>query len=269
MELHHRVGAVEVAGEARDEGLAGHLGGVIVDSGAAAQTGGRGVPPAADAGAGDIDAAAGHLEPGRVQLVDGGHAQRVAQTRAVLHLEPDGVGHAQHGVGRRDVAAFQRGADAGGGHRLFFKLRHGDDHHFHAQRRAQAAQHLRIARSFCPKGEVLAAEQGAGMAVLHDAADKLLRRQAFDLLEIRREVILHAQACDQRVLVRCGQQPSALHFIHHRQLEGEHSRGGIVGLGPLHSPVDHRPVADVDAVKEAHCHGGAFLGLRQRQRRKL
>ncbi len=65
-----------------------------------------------------------------------GTPQRLAQTRPVLHREADGVGHPQHGIGRRDVAALQRGADAGGGHRLFLKLRHRQDDHLHAQRRS-------------------------------------------------------------------------------------------------------------------------------------
>ena len=79
VELHHRVGAVQVAGKARDKGLAGHLGGIIVHGRAAAQTSGRGIPHPVDAGAGDINAAAGHLEALRVQLVDGGHPEGVSQ----------------------------------------------------------------------------------------------------------------------------------------------------------------------------------------------
>ena len=62
VELHHRVGAVQVAGKARDEGLTGHLGGIVVDGRAAAKAGGRRIPFAADEGTGDIDAAAGQLK---------------------------------------------------------------------------------------------------------------------------------------------------------------------------------------------------------------
>ena len=193
----------------------------------------------------------------------------MAQTCTVLHLEPDGVGHPQHGVCCRDVAAFQRGADAGGGHRLFLKLRHGHHDHLYAQRLAQGAQQLRVSGSFGPKGEVFAADQCPGAAVPHDAQHELLRRQALDLLKVRREVILHAQAGDQRVLVRRGQQALALHFVVHRQPEGKHRRGSPVGSGPLHRTVDDGPVADVDAVEVAHGHGGAFFRLCQRQRRKL
>ena len=40
VELHHRVGAVKVAGKARDEGLAGHLALVAVDGGPGAKAGG-------------------------------------------------------------------------------------------------------------------------------------------------------------------------------------------------------------------------------------
>ena len=159
---------------------------------------------------------------------------------------------AQHGVGCRDVAALQRGADAGGGHRLFLKLCHGHHHHFHAQRSAQLAQQLRRTGSLGPEGEVLAAEQGFCMAVFHDAAHELFRAEALDLLKVRREVILHAQAGDQRVLVRRGQQALALHFVVHRQPEGKHRRGSPVGSGPLHRTVDDGPVADVDAVEVAH-----------------
>ena len=269
MELHHRVGAVQVTGKAGDKGLAGHLGSVVVHGGAAAQTGGRGIPGAVHQRAGDIDAAAGHLEALGVQLVDGGHPQRVAQARAVLHRKADGVGHAQHGVGRRDVAALQRGADSGGGHRLFLKLCHGHHHHFHAQRSAQLAQQLRRTGGLGPEGEVLAAEQGFCMAVFHDAAHELFRAEALDLLKVRREVILHAQAGDQRVLVRRGQQALTLHFVVHRQPEGKHRRGSPVGSGPLHRTVDDGPVADVDAVEVAHGHGGALCGVCQRQRDEL
>ena len=220
-------------------------------------------------GAGDINAAAGQLKALGVQLVDGWNPQRMAQTCTVLHLEPDGVGHPQHGVCCRDVAAFQRGADAGGRHRLFLKLRHGHHDHLHAQRSAEGAQQLRVAGRFGTKGKVFAADQRTGIAVPHDAQHELLRGQALDLLKVRREVILHAKACDQSMLIRCGKQALALHLIHHRQLEGKHRRGGIVFFGPLHGAFDHRTVADVDAVKKAHCHCGAFFRLRQRQRCKL
>ena len=81
VELHHRVGAVEVAGKIRDKGLAGHLGLVRIDGGPGPQAGGRGIPGIADPGAGDVDAVAGHLEARRVDLVDGGHAQCAPQTR--------------------------------------------------------------------------------------------------------------------------------------------------------------------------------------------
>jgi len=70
------------------------------------------------------------------------------------------------------------------------------------------------------------------------------------------------------MLIRCGKQALALHLIHHRQLEGKHRRGGIVFFGPLHGAFDHRTVADVDAVKKAHCHSRA-VGTAQRKRRKL
>ena len=92
-------------------------------------------------GAGDIDAVPGQLEALRVELVDGRHAQRPAKARPVMHREADGVGHPQHGIGRRDVTAFQRGADAGGGNRLLLKLCHRQDDYLHAQRlrRADAA----------------------------------------------------------------------------------------------------------------------------------
>ena len=269
MELHHRVGAVEVAGKARDKGLAGHLGGIIIDGRAAAKAGGRRIPHPANVGAGDINAAAGQLKALGIQLVDGGHPQRVAQTCTVLHLEPDGIGHPQHGVCCRDVAAFQRGADAGGRHRLFLKLRHGHHDHLHTQRSAEGAQQLRVAGRFGTKGKVFAADQRTGIAVPHDAQHELLRGQALDLLKVRREVILHAKACHQCVFICCGQQPFALHLVHHRQPEGEQCRSCIVDSGPLHCLVDHCPVADVDTVKKAHCHCGAFFRLRQRQRCKL
>ena len=107
------------------------------------------------------------------------------------------------------------------------------------------------------------------MAVFHDAAYELFRAEALDLLKVRREVILHAQAGDQRVLVRRGQQALALHFVVHRQPEGKHRRGSPVGSGPLHRTVDDGPVADVDAVEVAHGHGGALCGVCQRQRDEL
>ena len=66
---------------------------VRIDSGPGPQAGGRGIPGITDPGAGDVDAVAGHLETRRVDLVDGGHAQRAAQTCPVLHREADGIGH--------------------------------------------------------------------------------------------------------------------------------------------------------------------------------
>ena len=205
MELHHRVGAVQVAGKARDKGLAGHLGGVIVHGRAAAQTGGRGIPHPVDTGAGDINAAAGHLEALRVQLVDGGHPEGVPQPCPVLHRKADGIGHAQHGVGGRDIPALQRGADAGRGHRLFLKLCHGHHHYFYPKRGTEGAQQLRRTGSLCTKGEVFAAEQRPGVAVFHDAAHKLLRAQRLDRLKVRGKVILHPKAVDQGVLILGGE----------------------------------------------------------------
>ena len=61
VELHHRVGAVKVAGKARDEGLAGHLALVAVDGGPGAETGGRRIPVLSDLGAGDIDLSLIHI----------------------------------------------------------------------------------------------------------------------------------------------------------------------------------------------------------------
>ena len=152
---------------------------------------------------------------------------------------------------------------------LFLKLCHGHHHHLYPKGGAEGAQQFRGTGSFCAKGEVFTAEQRPGVAVFHDAAHKLLRAQRLDCLKVRGEVILHPKAVDQGVLILGRKQALALHFIFHRQAEGEHRRGCIMGLCPLHSPFDHRPVADMDAVKVAHGHGGAFFGLRQRQRGKL
>ena len=63
VKLHHRIGAIQVAREARDECLAGHLGKIVVDGGPGAQAGGRGVPGIPDLGPGDIDAETRQLEP--------------------------------------------------------------------------------------------------------------------------------------------------------------------------------------------------------------
>ena len=70
VELHHRVGAVKVAGKAGDEGLTGHLGGVIVDGRPGAKPGGRGIPDITDLRAGDVDAEARQLEALRVELMN-------------------------------------------------------------------------------------------------------------------------------------------------------------------------------------------------------
>ena len=132
---------------------------------------------------------------------------------------------------------------------------------------AEPAQQVGGTGRLGPEGEVLAAEQRLGLAVLHDAVHELFRRHGADLLELGAEVILHPKAGDQGVLVLGGEQTLALHFVVGGQLEGEHRRCRAVGLGPCHSPVDHRTVADVDAVKKAHGDGGAAFVF-QRQRRK-
>ena len=123
----------------------------------------------------------------------------------VLHRKADGIGHAQHGVGGRDIPALQRGADAGRGHRLFLKLCHGHHHYFYPKRGTEGAQQLRRTGSLCTKGEVFAAEQRPGVAVFHDAAHKLLRAQRLDRLKVRGKVILHPKAVDQGVLILGGE----------------------------------------------------------------
>ena len=81
--------------------------------------------------------------------------------------------------------------------------------------------------------------------------------------------MLHAEAGDEGVLVLSGEQALALHLVFGGQAEGEYRRCRAVGLGPLHCAIaDDSPVADVDAVKKAHCHSRA-VGTAQRKRRKL
>ena len=70
------------------------------------------------------------------------------------------------------------------------------------------------------------------------------------------------------MLVLSGEQALALHLVFGGQAEGEHRRCRAMGLGPLHCAIDDRAVADVDAVKKAHCHSRA-VGTAQRKRRKL
>ena len=185
-----------------------------------------------------------------------------------MHRKADGVGHPQHGIGRRDVTAFQRGADAGGGNRLLLKLCHRQDDDLHAQRRAELTQQLRCACRPGTEGEVLAAEQRPGVAVPDDAQHELLGRHGLDLLKIGAEVVLDAEAGDEGVLVLGGEQPLTLHLVLGGQAEGEDHRGRAMGFGPLHRAANDSPVADVDAVKKAHCHSRA-VGTAQRKRRKL
>ena len=80
--------------------------------------------------------------------------------------------------------------------------------------------------------------------------------------------MLHAEAGDEGVLVLGGEQALALHLVFGGQAEGKHCRCRAMGLGPLHCAIDDRAVADVDAVKKAHCHSRA-VGTAQRKRRKL
>ena len=80
--------------------------------------------------------------------------------------------------------------------------------------------------------------------------------------------MLDAEAGDEGVLVLGGEQPLALHLVLGGQAEGEDHRGRAMGFGPLHRAADDSPVADVDAVKKAHCHSRA-VGTAQRKRRKL
>ena len=80
--------------------------------------------------------------------------------------------------------------------------------------------------------------------------------------------MLHAEAGDEGVLVLGGEQALALHLVFGGQAEGEHRRCRAVGPGPLHCAIDDRAVADVDAVKKAHCHSRA-VDTAQRKRRKL
>ena len=259
VELHRRVGAVQIAMEAGDEGLAGHLGGVVVDGGAGAQAGGRGVGPAVDPGAGDVDAVPRQLVALRVDLVDGGHPQGAAQPGPMLHREPDGIGRAQHGVDGGNVAAFQRRADAGGGDRPALERGYGQDVHFHAQRRAQLFQQGGVPGGLGPKGEVLAAEKGAGPAVGHQPQDELFRRHGHDVRKGRHQIVLDPQPRHNAALVLHREQAAALDLAAARQLEGEQRRRRAVGPGPVHRAADHRPVPDVDAVEIAQRHRAALF----------
>ena len=258
-EFHHRVLPVEVPREAGDEGFAGHLFGVIVDGGAAAQTSGRRVCPAPDPGAGDVDAVPGQLETFGVDLVDGGHPQGVAQALAVAHREPDGVRRPQHPVGGRDVAPLQGRTDAAGGNRLALILGHGQHMDFHPQGLTQLLEQGGVPRRPGPEGEIFPAEEGPGVAIGHQAPDKLVGGHGLDVLKGGGQVMLHPQLRHQAVLVLGGEEAAALYLAAHGQLEGKDRRGRAVGFGPFHGPADHRPVADVDTVKIAQRHRAALL----------
>ena len=80
--------------------------------------------------------------------------------------------------------------------------------------------------------------------------------------------MLHTEAGDEGVLVLGGEQALALHLVFGGQFEREYRRGCPVGSCPLDRPLDDGAVANVDAVKKAHCHSRA-VGTAQRKRRKL
>ena len=123
----------------------------------------------------------------------------------------------------------------------------------------QRLQQRHIAGGLCAEGKVVPAEHRPGRKAAHQhLPDEILRREGAEIGKGGLLVFGDAQLRHPAVLFPVGEDAPALEGVVRRQREGERRRGQPVGGGIVHRRPQHRPVAQVDAVKKAQRHRAAM-----------